>query len=233
MKLTKFAGLGVCMSAAIGMLGISSAQAQIAIGNDLSQITATTAGVVGWATPNAMGGSDEVDIADDLLYINNGGSLATIPFPISGESFNNNTDGGASGTDYDSGGNSVIASSATINSGPLSNPVSGFQFAIVKYGGGGGNSGTSGGGYVLFYLNDESVELPQQSYSLWWNSNSVTSYGISDYTLFNVTTNGNGNGNGTPVPEASTVMAGALMLLPLGIGAIRALRKERSAARIS
>lgn len=228
MKLTKFAGLGVCMSAAIGMLGISSAQAQIAIGNNLTQITASTAGVVGWATPNAMGGSDEVDIADDLLYINNGGSLATIPFPISGESFNNNTDGGASGTDYDSGGNSVIASSATINSGPLSNPVSGYQFAIVKYGG-----GNNGGGYVLYYLNDESVELPQQSYSLWWNGVSSNSYGISDYTLFNVTTNGNGNGNGTPVPEASTVMAGALMLLPLGIGAIRALRKERSAARIS
>lgn len=33
----------------------------------------------------------------------------------------------------------------------------------------------------------------------------------------------------TPVPEASTVMAGALMLLPLGIGAVRALRKERIA----
>jgi hypothetical protein len=33
----------------------------------------------------------------------------------------------------------------------------------------------------------------------------------------------------TPVPEASTVMAGALMVLPLGIGAIRALRKERTA----
>jgi len=32
-----------------------------------------------------------------------------------------------------------------------------------------------------------------------------------------------------PVPEASTIMAGALMLLPLGIGAVRALRKERIA----
>ena len=31
------------------------------------------------------------------------------------------------------------------------------------------------------------------------------------------------------VPEASTIMAGALMLLPLGIGAIRTLRKERIA----
>jgi hypothetical protein len=32
-----------------------------------------------------------------------------------------------------------------------------------------------------------------------------------------------------PVPEANTVVAGALMLLPLGIGAARALRKERTA----
>jgi hypothetical protein len=31
------------------------------------------------------------------------------------------------------------------------------------------------------------------------------------------------------VPEASTIMAGALMLLPLGIGAVRAIRKERTA----
>jgi len=31
-----------------------------------------------------------------------------------------------------------------------------------------------------------------------------------------------------PVPEASTVMAGALMLLPFGIGAVRSLRKERA-----
>jgi hypothetical protein len=31
-----------------------------------------------------------------------------------------------------------------------------------------------------------------------------------------------------PVPEASTVVAGVLMLLPLGIGALRACRKERT-----
>jgi len=31
-----------------------------------------------------------------------------------------------------------------------------------------------------------------------------------------------------PVPEPSTVVAGALMLLPFGIGAIRSLRKERA-----
>jgi hypothetical protein len=32
-----------------------------------------------------------------------------------------------------------------------------------------------------------------------------------------------------PVPEPSSIMAGALMLLPLGIGAVRAIRKERAA----
>jgi hypothetical protein len=33
----------------------------------------------------------------------------------------------------------------------------------------------------------------------------------------------------SPVPEASTIVAGASMLLPLGIGALRTLRKERTA----
>lgn len=32
-----------------------------------------------------------------------------------------------------------------------------------------------------------------------------------------------------PVPEPSTIAAGALMLLPLGIGAVRCLRKDRTA----
>jgi hypothetical protein len=31
-----------------------------------------------------------------------------------------------------------------------------------------------------------------------------------------------------PVPEPTTILAGALMLLPLGIGAVRSLRKERA-----
>lgn len=32
----------------------------------------------------------------------------------------------------------------------------------------------------------------------------------------------------SPIPEPTTVLAGALMLLPLGIGAVRSLRKDRS-----
>jgi len=41
-------------------------------------------------------------------------------------------------------------------------------------------------------------------------------------------TNPGGTLVAVPVPEASTVVAGALMLLPFGIGAVRSLRKERA-----
>lgn len=34
---------------------------------------------------------------------------------------------------------------------------------------------------------------------------------------------------GTPIPEASTVLAGLLMVVPLGVGAVRAIRKDRVA----
>jgi hypothetical protein len=33
----------------------------------------------------------------------------------------------------------------------------------------------------------------------------------------------------TPVPEASTIIAGALMVLPFGASALRILRKKRAA----
>ena len=51
-------------------------------------------------------------------------------------------------------------------------------------------------------------------------------FGTPDATL-----DGTPVGPPTPtVPEASTIVAGALMLLPLGAGAIRALRKEKAVA---
>jgi hypothetical protein len=55
----------------------------------------------------------------------------------------------------------------------------------------------------------------------------VTAFGLS---YGQIQDNFSGQGNIlAPVPEANTVVAGALMLLPLGIGAVRALRKERTA----
>jgi len=66
--------------------------------------------------------------------------------------------------------------------------------------------------------------------------------GISQFFYLNTTATGFTSGIGhiqdtfqangptlAPVPEPSTVVAGALMLLPFGIGAIRSLRKDRTA----
>lgn len=67
-------------------------------------------------------------------------------------------------------------------------------------------------------------------------SGTYSSTSISN-VVFSYGTDGASTMNGTPtpnssVPEASTIMAGALMLLPLGIGTIRALRRERRLAKI-
>jgi hypothetical protein len=64
---------------------------------------------------------------------------------------------------------------------------------------------------------------------------------ISDYLYINtdLTSYGTGIGNEidnftaggaiyAPIPEPTTIVAGALMLLPLGIGAMRSLRKDRT-----
>jgi hypothetical protein len=48
-------------------------------------------------------------------------------------------------------------------------------------------------------------------------------------TTTDITDSYSGQITASPVPEANTIVAGALMLLPLGIGAVRAIRKERTA----
>jgi hypothetical protein len=85
--------------------------------------------------------------------------------------------------------------------------------------------------------------------SVTWNYNTPASSDTVSYTsLFGPVLGGGSSNDGAPavswstanpggsnipdpapVPEASTIMAGALMLLPLGIGAVRAIRKERTA----
>jgi len=50
--------------------------------------------------------------------------------------------------------------------------------------------------------------------------------GSTDTSSFSATIQAS---SASPVPEANTIVAGALMLLPLGIGAVRAIRKERTA----
>jgi len=58
------------------------------------------------------------------------------------------------------------------------------------------------------------------------------STGITGYGPSYVSLNDTGSGSGyslAPVPEPTTIAAGALMLLPFGIGAMRSLRKDRIA----
>jgi hypothetical protein len=74
----------------------------------------------------------------------------------------------------------------------------------------------------LAYLDSSTyAELGFSVTGIFYNSTSDMWYTSPSPTEF--------TGQISTVPEASTVMAGALMLLPLGIGAVRAIRKERTA----
>jgi hypothetical protein len=59
---------------------------------------------------------------------------------------------------------------------------------------------------------------PAGTYSLW---GALPNYNPEAY--------GNATLTPAPIPEASTMLAGALMLLPFGVGAIRSLRRGRTA----
>jgi len=56
----------------------------------------------------------------------------------------------------------------------------------------------------------------------WLKPNDNKSQGL----IWNADTPNNGNDAGTPVPETTTIVAGALLLLPLGASALRILRKK-------
>lgn len=220
MKTSKLAGTAL---ASLGLyLGMTvGAHATLTpIANNAGDLQSSTAGVVGWATPNDMGGSSESDIANDILYLNAGGSLSSLPVSIPGENFYNNT-AGSGGSVLSYGGGTVTDAGANVNVGNNSGTgyiASGYQYVIAKYGGPTGGGG-GGGGYILFYLGGESVELPQFSYALWGNN--ATQYNISDYTEFNTSV--------TPVPEPSTIFAAALLLMPLGMGIFRTMHKTKMA----
>jgi len=84
----------------------------------------------------------------------------------------------------------------------------GYQYAVAKYDG-------KNAGWVLFALGGQDAYLPQLSQSFWGIHDG--DYNMSGFTVFN------------PVPEPSTIIAGALLLLPFGASTIRMLRKNRTA----
>lgn len=83
----------------------------------------------------------------------------------------------------------------------------GWNFAIAKYDG-------QNAGYVVFYLGGASVTLPSAPADFW--TTNPNKWELSNWTAFNA------------VPEPTTVVAGALLLLPFGVSTLRALRNRRA-----
>jgi len=86
----------------------------------------------------------------------------------------------------------------------------GHAFAIAKYDG-------ENAGYVLFFLGGQDADLPEFSYSIWGTD--AGQYQISNFSVFNAI---------SPVPEPTTMIAGALLLLPFGASTIRVLRNRKA-----
>ncbi|HYG33533.1 MAG TPA: hypothetical protein VEC99_02035 [Clostridia bacterium] len=84
---------------------------------------------------------------------------------------------------------------------------SGYQFAIAKYDG-------KDAGWVMFHLGGQDANIPTVSHSFWGDPTKEDQYKISNYTLFN------------PIPEPTTVIAGALLLIPFGVSTLRHFRKK-------
>lgn len=89
----------------------------------------------------------------------------------------------------------------------------GYTFAIGKYDG-------KNAGWVLFYLGGDDAYVPGLSHSFWGDLGSED-YKLSNFTVFNPAPEPS-----PPVPEPSTVIAGALLLLPFGVSALRILRRK-------
>jgi len=114
------------------------------------------------------------------------------------------------------------------------NPVTSFSVAASYVNAGSltsldGATGEIESGYVVWDYTPEPGAAGADTVS--FTSDYGPTLGIASGNDGSVSWNSSNPGGelvAVPVPEASTVMAGALMLLPFGIGAIRSLRKERA-----
>ena len=112
-----------------------------------------------------------------------------------------------SSTDY----NGTIVTSTYISGTSSTYVAGGYEYVVAKYDG-------QNAGYIMFYLGGQDANLPQFPSNFWTTSDQ---YGISGWVAFSTTT----FDPGSPIPEPSTVVAGALLLLPLGVAGLRRLRK--------
>jgi hypothetical protein len=230
MKLQNIAGLGVLMSAAIGMLGASSAQAQIYMATGSSSGAAVDA----QATFTYDSTANTLTIVLVNLEQNTGQSGQA----ISGLLF----DGLTTGAPLFGTGQLMTV---TQNAAPVFGADTAGDLTHWAYSSGGGITTLSGGqpDQMIFgtpgadgkyHLNGNGMGVenfdPYVYLSGTFVISNATVTAISDVKFVFGTPDATITGTPVPpsVPEASTVFAGALMLLPLGVGAIRALRKEKA-----
>ena len=242
MKLQNITGLGMLMSAAIGMFGVSSAQAQVfqatgsAGGNPVDATASFTLGngtltlvivnmesaagfissgqaISGISFSGLTGTTTMTSGTGDLIDINPDGSITQVA----------NSANDLQSSAYGDGVHWHVSGTDSMTS------LGGGQPEMMIYGApnGSGDYPNINGGVGNFnpYVEETATfVLSNQNIGLQTIISGVSfTFGTPDGTL-----------PGTPVPpsvpEASTVFAGALMLLPLGVGTIRALRKEKALA---
>jgi len=177
------------------------------------------------ATPLGYNTQGMVGILDGTIGSGQGNS----PFELAGaQAVLNLSQGGTSLYTYTANNNTTYSLpisantafdySGTVNtaqtaSSPLAGSrtvPAGWDFVMAKYDG-------PNAGYVLFYLGGAAATLPFSPANFW--TENPTKYGISGWTAFNP----------TPVPEPTTMIAGALLLLPFAASTVRFMRKNRKA----
>jgi hypothetical protein len=128
---------------------------------------------------------------------------------------------------YSYNGGDLFVYAVTLSAGDLSGiTASSFSGPVSGASSVGTTSFVNNNGGVIFDLGGASVIGTTYDFAVWTPDTIIVpgQVGIKDDTTAN-----EASLSATAVPEASTVMAGMLMILPLGVGAFRALRKERMA----
>lgn len=171
-------------------------------------LTLTSPGVVGDANfLSADGGGNPTVLTAVAQYLLSLGASANVTVA--------NVPPGSASRTFMTGSTDTYQDSGTLTLGLQDSTgnttvASGWKYAIAQYDG-------PNAGYVLFYLGGQDAVLPMDSYSIWGGNSGQ--YALSHFATFDA----------VPVPEATTMIAGALLLLPFGASTLRILRKSRAA----
>ena len=203
--------LAFALVAVGGMISIQNANAILSWPSPLTTNSPNVVGIAYGVTGSGQGNDDfKFAVAQILLTMGANQSL-TLPVDNTSTLFN------TFATDY----NGLVKTNSSTSGGANQQIESGWDYVLAKYDG-------KNAGYILFSLGGQAANLPQFPANFW--TTDTEQYGISGWTAFDVDPGVDINTNSiTPVPEPSTIVAGALLLLPFGVGAIRSLRRDRKA----